>query len=76
MELKLLGSLAAMVFAAIWLSGCAFMGVKEVDAWGLKWANYAGSKVSAGFNNVDYVDDYEGVGDRSRPSASVQQARY
>lgn len=48
------------------LSGCAATGTKSVDLWGLKWENFAGMDIHAGFNNIDRVDDRRGVDNRGQ----------
>lgn len=42
-------------------SGCSWTGTRSVDMWGLKWENFAGMDVHAGFNSIDNVHDQRGV---------------
>jgi len=50
-------------------TGCAFTGTKDVDLFGVvKWSNFAGQKVYAGYENIDELDETRRVGRNKNPS--------
>lgn len=55
----------------VFMIGCAWTGTKNVDMWGLKWENYAGMDVKAGFNNLDKIDERRGVSGWDKPHDSA-----
>lgn len=48
------------------LSGCGLMGVKNMDAWGLKMEFQPGFDVNFGANSIDKVDNRKGVNEFKR----------
>jgi hypothetical protein len=45
-----------------WLTGCGqILGVRKMDAWGLKVDFAEGLDFGAGFNSVDRVDNRRGI---------------
>ena len=72
-----LGGLA-LALALAFAQGCAATGTKSVDLFGLvKWDNFAGQKLYAGYENIDEVDERRGVNSQNfRTAGGKNDGRY